>query len=117
MTDLRQGLDRSIAALPGEPVLAADHQHMFCESGIDEMMRQHCHSESRSAADLHGMGIRRPDTEMLGKHRGQHDMWRDRAVAAEDAVDFGSLQAGIGNRDLRRLAHEVERGRAFMLAV
>ena len=117
MTDLRQRLDRGVAALPGEPVFAADHQHMLDDTGLDQMMRQHGHGKPGGAADLHGMGIRRPDAEMLGEHGGQHDVRRDRAVAAEDAVDFRSLQPGIGNGHLGRLAHEVERRRAFVLAV
>ena len=32
-------LNRGIAALPGEPVLAADHQHMLDDAGIDQMVR------------------------------------------------------------------------------
>ena len=117
MTDLRQRLDRGVAALPGEPVLAADHQHMLDDTGLDQMMRQHGHGEPGGAADLHGMGVRRPDAEMLGEHGREHDVRRDRAVAAQDAVDLGALQPGVGNRQLGRLAHEVERGRAFVLAV
>ena len=117
MADLRQRLDRGVAALPGQPVFTADHQHMFCDSRIDQMMRQHGHGEPGGAADLHGVGIRRPDAEMLGEHGRQHDVRRHRAVAAQDAVDLGALQPGVGNRHLRRLAHQVERGRAFVLAV
>jgi hypothetical protein len=33
---------------------------------------------------------------MLGEHGREHDVRRDRAVAAEDAVDIGAFQAGIG---------------------
>jgi len=42
---------------------------------------------------------------------------RDARIAAEHAVDVGPLQPGIGDCKRRGLAHEVERGRAFMLAV
>ena len=117
MADLRQRLDRGVAALPGEAVLAADHQHMLDDAGIDQMMRQHGHREPGGAADLHRMGVGRLDAEMLGKHGREHDVRRHRAVAAQDAVDLRSLQPGVGNRELGRLAHEVERGRALVLAV
>ena len=62
------------------------------------------------AADLHGVGVGRAYAEMLGEHGCQHDVRRDGGIAAEHAVDLGAFQAGIGNRQLRRLAHEVERG-------
>ena len=38
-------------------------------------------------------------------------------VAAKDAVDLGALQPGIRNRQLGGLAHQIERGRTFVLAV
>ena len=57
MTDLRQRLDRGVAALPGETVFTADHQHMLCNAGVDQMMRQHGHGEPGGAADLHGMRV------------------------------------------------------------
>ena len=117
MADLRQRLDRGVAALPGETIFAADHQHMLCDAGIDQMMRQHGHGEPGGAADLHGMRVGWLNAEMLGEHGRQHDVRRDRRIAAENAVDLGSLQPGIGNRKLGRLAHEIERGRAFVLAV
>ena len=117
MADLRQRLDRGVAALPGQPVFAADHQHMLCDAGIDQMMRQHGHGEPGGAADLHGVGIGRLDAEMLGEHGRQHDVRRDGRIAAQNAVDLGALQPGIGNGKLGRLAHEIERGRAFVLAV
>ena len=117
MADLRQRLDRGVAALPGQAVLAADHQHMLYNAGIDQMMRQHGHREPGGAADLHRVGIGRPDAEMLGEHGREHDVRRHGRVAAKDAVDVGSLQPGVGNGKLGRLAHEVERGRAFVLAV
>src|ERR1035437_3371066 len=43
-------------------------------------------------------------------------MRRDRGIAAEDAVDLRAFQAGVGDRQLRGLAHEVERGRSLMPA-
>ena len=57
MADLGECLDRRIAALAREPVLAGDDQHVLCHPGIDEMMRQHGHGEPRSAADLDGIAI------------------------------------------------------------
>ena len=84
MADLRQRLDRGVAALPGEPVLAADHQHMLRDAGIDQMMRQHGHGEPGGAADLHGVGIGRLDAEMLGEHGRQHDVRRDRASSRRE---------------------------------
>ena len=117
MTDLRQRLDRGVAALSGEPVLTANDKHMLDDTSLDQMMRQHGHGEPGGAADLHRMGVGRPDAEMLGKHGGEHDVRRDRAVAAQNAVDLRTLQPGVGNRHLGRLAHEVERGRALVLAV
>ena len=81
------------------------------------MMRQHGHGEPGGAADLYGVGIGRANTKVLGEHGRQHDVRRNRRVAAENAVDVGSLQPGIGNGKLGRLAHEIERGRAFVLAV
>lgn len=116
MADLGQRLDRGVAALPGQAILAADHQHVFCDTGVDEVMRQHSHREARGAADLHGVGIGRTNTKMLGEHGGQHDMGRDRGITAENAVDVGALQPGTGDRKLGRLAHQVERGQALMLA-
>ena len=88
MADLRQRQDRGVAALPGQPVLAADHQHMLDHAGLDQMMRQHGHGEPGGAADLHGVGVGRANAEMLGEHGGQHDVRRDRGIAAEDAVDL-----------------------------
>ena len=41
MPDLRQRLDRGIAALAGEPVFAADHEHVFGNTAFHELMRQH----------------------------------------------------------------------------
>jgi hypothetical protein len=116
MADLRQRQDRGIAALPGQTVLAADDQHVLCYAGLDQMVRQHGHGETGGAADLHGMRIGWPDPEMFSEHRGEHDVRRDRAVAAEHAVDLGAADAGIGNRKLGGLAHQVERRRALMLA-
>ena len=116
VADLRQRQDRGVAALPGQPVLACDHQHMLDHTGLHQMMRQHGHGEPGGAADLHGVGIGRANAEMLGEHRGQHDVRRDRRVAAEDAVDVAAFQAGIGNRKLGGLAHEVQRGRALVPA-
>ncbi len=80
-------------------------------------MRQHGHGEARRAADLNGMGIGRADTKMLGKYGGEHDVRRYRAVAAENAVDLSAFEASVGDRKFGGLAHEVERGRAFVLAV
>ena len=117
VTDLRQRLDRGIAALPGQTIFAADHQHMLCDAGVDQVMRQHGHGETCGPADLHRMSIGWLDTKMLGENGRQHDVRRNRRIAAENAVDLGSLQPGIGNRKLGRLAHEIERGRSFVLAV
>ena len=117
MADLRQRQDRGVAALPGQPVLAADHQHVPDNAGLDQMMRQHGHREPGGAADLDGVGVGRFDAEMLGEHGRQHDVRRHRGVAAEHAVDLAALQPGVGNRQLRGLAHQVERGRALVLAV
>ena len=109
MTDLGQRQDRGVAALPGQPVLATHDQHMFGHAGFDQMMRQHGHGQTRRTANLHRMRIGRLDTEMFGENRGQHDVRRDRAVAAQDAVDLGAAHAGIRNRKFGRLAHQVER--------
>src|ERR1700694_3580824 len=84
--------------------------------GLDQMMRQHRHRQTRGRADLHGVSVNRPNAEMLGEYGGEHDVRRDSAVAAEDAVDLAAPEAGIGNRKLRCLAHEVERGGALMPA-
>ena len=116
MADLRQRLDRGIAALPGQPVLAGHDQDIAGDARFDEMMRQHRHREPRGAADLHGVRVTGADAEMLGKHGRQHDVRRDGGVAAEDAVDLGALQPGIVECGLRGPAHQVERGRAFVLA-
>ena len=62
------------------------------------MMRQHGHRQPRGAADLHGMGIGRADAKMLGEHGGEHDVRRDRGIAAEDAVDLGALEPGVGSQ-------------------
>src|SRR5271154_4472226 len=86
-------------------------------SGVDQMMRQHGHRKPGGTSDLDGMRVRRADSKMLGEHRRQHDMRRNRAVAAENAIDLGALQPGIGNGELGGLAHKVERRGAFMLAV
>ncbi len=117
VADLGQRLDRGVAALPGETVFAADDKHMLGDAGIDQMMRQHGHRKPGGAADLHGMGVGWADAEMLGEHGREHDVRRDRRVAAENTVDAGSFQSGVGKRKLGRLAHEVERGRAFVFAV
>ena len=116
MADLRQRLDRSVPALPGETVLARHHQHMPRHARLDDGVRQHGHRQTRGAADLHGVSVRRLDAEMLGEHGRQHDMRLHGGIAAQHAVDLAALEAGIGDRKLRRLAHQVERGRAFMPA-
>jgi hypothetical protein len=90
---------------------------MFCNAGIDQMVRQHGHGETSGATDLHGVGIGRLDAKMLGKHGREHDVRRNGRIAAEDAVDLRSLQPGISYGKLGRLAHEIERGRSFMLAI
>ncbi len=46
--DLRQRLDRGIAALPGEAVLAGDHEHMPRDAGFDQVMREHGHRKPRA---------------------------------------------------------------------
>src|SRR6202165_1609032 len=84
--------------------------------GLDQMMRQHRHRQTRGPADLHGVSVSRPNAEMLGEYGGEHDVRRDSAVAAEDAVDLAAPEAAIGNRKRRRLAHEVERGTALVPA-
>src|SRR5439155_25161829 len=72
--------------------------------------------EPGGAADLHGMRISWANAEMLGEHGRQHDVRRDGRIAAEDAVDLATLQAGVGNRKPGGLAHEVQRGGALMPA-
>src|ERR1700716_3263317 len=54
---------------------------------------------------------------MLGEDGCEHDVRRDCRVAAEDAIDLTAFQAGVGNRKLGGLAHEVERGTALTPAV
>jgi hypothetical protein len=117
MADLRQRLDRGIAALSGEAVFTADDKHMPCNPGIDQLMREHGHGEPGGASDLHGVRIGRLNAKVLGEHGRKHDMRRNRRVTAENAVDLGPLQPGIGNRKLSRLAHEIERGRSLVLAI
>src|SRR6185312_1336980 len=68
-------------------------------------------------AHLDRVGVRGTDAKMLGEHSREHDVRRDRRIAAKDAVDVGALQPGVSGRKLGRLAHEIERGEAFMLAV
>src|SRR6266849_201565 len=85
-------------------------------AGLYQMMRQHRHCEPGGAADLNRVCIGRANAEMLGEDRRKHDMRRDGRITAEDAVDVCSRQAGIGNRKLGGLAHEVEGGRALMPA-
>ncbi len=116
MADLGQRLDRGIAALPGETVLAGNNEDVARHAGLDEMMREHGHRKPGRAADLHGVGVSRADAKMLGEYGREHDMRRDGGVAAEDSVDLGALQPGIVERELGCVAHQVERGRAFMLA-
>ena len=108
MSDLRQRLDRGIAALAGQPILAGHHQHISDHVGLDQVMRQHGHRKPRRTANLHGVRISGTDAEMLGEYGSQHDMRRHRAVAAQDAVDITSFQAGIADRLLGGPAHEVE---------
>ena len=55
--------------------------------------------------------------KVLGEHGRQHDVRGHRRVTAENAIDLGPLQPGIGNRKLGRLAHEIERGRPLVLAI
>ena len=95
MADLRERKDRGIAALPGQAVLAADHEHVFHDTGLGQMMRQHGHGEARGAADLHGVGVGRADAKMLGEDGREHDVRRHRRIAAKDAVDLTALQAGV----------------------
>src|SRR5260370_19752491 len=54
---------------------------------------------------------------MLGEHGRQHDVRRNRRIAAEHAINIGALEPGIRYRELGGLAHEIERRRALMLAV
>ena len=82
MADLRQRQDRSVAALPGQPVFAAD---------------------------LHRMRIGRADAKVLGEHGRQHDVRRDGRIAAKDAVDLASRKPRIRERKLGCAAHQVER--------
>jgi len=83
---------------------------MTHHAGIDQMMRQHGHGEPGGAADLHRMGVRRMNAEMLGEHGRQHDVRRHRRIAAEHAVDLATREPGIRQRQFGRQAHEVERG-------
>jgi len=76
---------------------------------LDQLVRQHGHREPGGAADLDRMRVGRPYAKMLGKHGRQHDVRRDRGIAAEDAVDLGAFQPGVGDGKLGCLAHEVER--------
>ena len=78
------------------------------DARLHQMMRQHGHGETGGAANLNRMRIGGPNAEMFSENRGEHDVWRDRAVAAENAVDLGAFQAGIGDRELGRLAHQIE---------
>jgi hypothetical protein len=116
MPDLRQCLNRGVAALTGQPVLARHDQHMPRHIGFDQMMRKHGHRQPRGTTDLNGVGIGGPDAEMLGKDGGQHDVRRHRAVPTKNTVNIGSFQAGIGNRQPGSLAHEVKRRQALMPA-
>src|SRR5450756_1673087 len=81
------------------------------------MMRQHGHGQTRGAANLHGMGVSRTNTKMLGEYGGQHDVRRDGRIAAEHAVDLAAFQPGIGHRERGGPTHEVERGRPLMPSV
>src|SRR3954453_23262831 len=117
MTYLGQRLDRGIAALASQSMFAADNQHMLRNSGVDEMMRQHRHREPRSAADLHCMRILRRYSEVLCKDRREHDVRRNCAVPAENAVDLSPFEARVRDCKLGSPAHEVERRGAFVPAV
>src|SRR5581483_2166000 len=77
----------------------------------------HSHGQTRGTADLNGMSVGGANAEMLGEHGGEHDVRRHRGIAAEDAVDLGACEAGVSNGELGGLAHEIERGEAFVLAV
>jgi hypothetical protein len=59
------------------------------------------------AIDLDRMGIGWRDAEMLGEHGGEHDMRHGGGIAAQEAVDIGALQPGIGQCQLGGAAHEV----------
>src|SRR5581483_11454023 len=77
----------------------------------------HSHGQTRGTADLNGMSVGGANAEMLGEHGREHDVRRHRGIAAEDAVDLGACEAGVSDGELGGLAHEIERGEAFVLAV
>src|SRR5439155_12168232 len=87
------------------------------DAGLHQLMRQHGHRQTRGAADLHRVGVDGLDAEMFGEHGGEHDVRRDGGVTAEDTVDLRAFQAGVSDRKLGGLAHQVQRGRALVLAV
>ena len=77
------------------------------------LMREHRHRHAGGAADLDGMGVGRPETEMFGEHGGQHQMRHGGGVAAQQAIDVAAPKPGIGQRQFGRLAHQTERRRAL----
>ena len=105
MTDLGQGLDGGIAGLAGKAVLARHDQDAASCPGLDELMRQHRHSEARGPAKLDRVCIPRPKTEVLREHRREHEMRQRGRVARDEAVNLAALQLGIRQGLSCRLAH------------
>ena len=60
----------------------------------------------RRAADHGGVGVARPDAELLGQRHARPRQLRRRR---EDAVDVGDRQPRVGQRAQRRLGHDVGR--------
>ena len=81
------------------------------------LVRQHGHGETRGAANLYRMGVSRVDAKTLGERGCEHDVRRHRRIAAKNAIDLAALEARIRDRKLGCLAHEVERGKALVLAI
>ena len=105
--DLRQHLHRRVTALPGQAVLAADHQHAPRHARTHQRMRQHHQPETGGPAQLHRVGIARVQAVMLGKHRREHQVRLGRGVAAQQSIDVAARQAGVGQRQVGGLAHQV----------
>lgn len=113
--DLRQRLDGGIDGLAGQAVFARHHQHAAAAAGAHQFARQHHHGRAGGAAHLHAVGVVRVQAQLFAEQRGQHQVRKGGGVAAQHAVDIGAPQAGLRQRGVGGLGHQVQ-GRAALVA-
>ena len=116
ITHLGQGLDGAVTRLAAQAVFTGQHQHLPAAAGTHQVAGQHQQRCAGGAAQLHAVGIGRPQRQPLGHQRGQHQVRQRGGIAAQQAVDLAAGDAGVVQRGLGRLGHQARRGAAVVAA-